>query len=304
MDRALMEMQQMDVSGGSSNDGVRTKLNDDEREQLAKYYGFDKPWYTAYFQWLGRLMRGDLGDSFRFGEPVTQVIWERLPVSSYFGIMTLLVTYSVCLPLGILKTMKHNTWVDNSTSVGIFVGYAIPGYALGALLVVFCASRWGWFPIAGFTSVNFDDYTLWEKVKDLLHHTALPLACYLVHAFAFVTMFMKNHLMDNLAADYIRTALSKGVSFSEAVRRHALRNSMIPIATNLGHQVMLFVTGSFLIEKIFNIDGFGLLGFNSVIDRDYPVVMGVLLLSASLMLIGNILSDILVALVDPRVRFK
>ena len=115
---------------------------------------------------------------------------------------------------------------------------------------------------------------------------------------------MKNHLMDNLAADYIRTALAKGVSYAEAVRRHALRNSMIPIATNLGHQVMLFVAGSFLIEKIFNIDGFGLLGFNSVIDRDYPVVMGVLLLSASLMLLGNILSDILVALVDPRVRFK
>jgi microcin C transport system permease protein len=115
---------------------------------------------------------------------------------------------------------------------------------------------------------------------------------------------MKNHLMDNLSADYIRTALAKGVSYHEAVRRHALRNSMIPIATNLGHQVMLFVSGSFLIEKIFNIDGFGLLGFNSVIDRDYPVVMGVLLLSASLMLLGNILSDILVALVDPRVRFK
>jgi len=125
-----------------------------------------------------------------------------------------------------------------------------------------------------------------------------------VHAFAFVTMLMKNHLMDNLSADYIRTALAKGVSYHEAVRRHALRNSMIPIATNLGHQVMLFVSGSFLIEKIFNIDGFGLLGFNSVIDRDYPVVMGVLLLSASLMLLGNILSDILVALVDPRVRFK
>ncbi len=304
MERALMEMQQMNVAGGSSQDGMQQALSEEQKQQLAEYYGFDKPWYTAYFHWLDRLVRGDLGDSFRFGEPVTQVIWERLPVSTYFGVVTLLVTYTVCIPLGILKAMKHNTWVDNTTSVGIFVGYAIPGYALGALLVVFFASRWELFPIGGFTHVDFEDFTLWEKLKDLLHHTALPLACYLVHAFAFVTMLMKNHLMDNLSADYIRTALAKGISYHEAVRRHALRNSMIPIATNLGHQVMLFVAGSFLIEKIFNIDGFGLLGFNSVIDRDYPVVMGVLLLSASLMLLGNILSDILVALVDPRVRFK
>ena len=193
------------------------------------------------------------------------------------------------------------TGITSEHQIGHAFEEALP---FTSLLVVFFASRWGWFPLAVFTSVDFEDYSLWEKVKDLLHHTALPLACYLVHAFAFVTMLMKNHLMDNLAADYIRTALAKGVSYGEAVRRHALRNSMIPIATNLGHQVMLFVAGSFLIEKIFNIDGFGLLGFNSVIDRDYPVVMGVLLLSASLMLLGNILSDILVALVDPRVRFK
>jgi microcin C transport system permease protein len=117
-------------------------------------------------------------------------------------------------------------------------------------------------------------------------------------------MLMKNHLMDNLAADYVRTAMAKGVTFKDAVRKHALRNSLIPIATNVGHQITLFVAGSFLIETIFDIDGFGLLGFNSVMDRDIPVVMGVLLLSATLMLLGNILSDLLVALVDPRVRFN
>ena len=143
-----------------------------------------------------------------------------------------------------------------------------------------------------------------ERIKDLAWHAVLPLLCYLVGSFAFVTMLMKNHLMDNLSADYMRTAIAKGVSFSQAVRRHALRNSLIPLATNLGHQITLFVAGSFLIETIFDINGFGLLGFKSVLDRDIPVVMGIFLLSATLMLLGNIISDILVALVDPRVRFN
>jgi microcin C transport system permease protein len=215
----------------------------------------------------------------------------------------MLIIYAVCLPLGYFKAIKHNTWFDNSTSVLIFMGYAIPGYVLGFLLILLFAVKLGWFPSGGFTSINFDDLSAAEKVKDVLHHSVLPLGAYLVGGFAFVTMLMKNHLMDNLAADYMRTALSKGVAYRDAVRRHALRNSLIPIATNLGHQVMLFVTGSFLIEKIFDINGFGLLGFNAIIDRDFPVVMGVLMLSAFLMLLGNIISDVLMAMVDPRVRF-
>ena len=158
--------------------------------------------------------------------------------------------------------------------------------------------------MGGLVSEDFDQLTAWGKFTDLMLHTFQPLCCYLIGGFAFVTMLMKNHLMDNLSADYVRTAMAKGVSFKIAVRKHALRNSLVPIATNVGHQITLFVTGSFLIETIFDIDGFGLLGFNSVIDRDYPVVMGILTLSATLMLLGNILSDALVALVDPRVRFE
>ena len=184
------------------------------------------------------------------------------------------------------------------------MGYAIPGYVLGFLLILFCAVNQDWFPASGFTSINFDELSTFEKLVDILHHSVLPLCAYLVGGFAFVTMLMKNHLLDNLSADYMRTALSKGVSYRTAVRRHALRNSLIPIATNLGHQVTLFVTGSFLIEKIFDINGFGLLGFNAIIDRDFPVVMGVLMLSAFLMLLGNVISDFLMALADPRVRFN
>jgi len=250
------------------------------------------------------VLQGNFGQSTRYGEPVLRVISERLPVSSYFGILTFVITYLVCIPLGVFKAVRHNTMPDDLTSILIFIGYAVPGYALGSLLLLFFSIKLNWLPMGGLGSDGFDDLSLWGQFKDLFAHTFQPLCCYLVGGFAFVTMLMKNHLMDNLSADYVRTAMAKGVSFKNAVRKHALRNSLVPLATNVGHQVTLFVTGSFLIETIFDIDGFGLLGFNSVIDRDYPVVMGVLTLSASLMLLGNILSDALVALVDPRVRFE
>ncbi len=263
----------------------------------------DTPRAVVYIGLFKGVLQGQLGDSFRYGEPVTQVMLQRLPISTYFGVMLFLITYSVSIPLGVVKAVKHNGWVDNLTSILIFMGYAVPSYVLGSLLVVFAAVKWRWFPAGGFTSEGFEEFTFLAKCWDVLYHSVLPLICYIVGTFAFVSMLMKNHLMDNLAADYMRTAVAKGVTFKESVTKHALRNSLIPIATNVGHQISLFVVGSFLIETIFDIDGFGLLGFQSVLDRDYPVVMGVILLSATLMLLGNILADILVAIVDPRVRF-
>jgi microcin C transport system permease protein len=250
------------------------------------------------------VLQGNFGQSTRYGESVLQVISERLPVSTYFGLLTFFITYLICIPLGVFKAVRHKQLSDDLTSILIFVGYAVPGYALGSLLLLFLSVNLDFLPMGGLVSDGFEELGTWHQFLDLVAHTVQPLCCYLIGGFAFVTMLMKNHLMDNLSADYVRTAMAKGVSFKNAVRKHALRNSLVPLATNVGHQVTLFVTGSFLIETIFDIDGFGLLGFNSVIDRDYPVVMGILTLSATLMLLGNILSDALVALVDPRVRFE
>ena len=151
--------------------------------------------------------------------------------------------------------------------------------------------------------MSFDDKNFIGKISDLVSHSVLPLICYLIGSFALVTLLLKNHLMDNLASDYIRTAIAKGVSFKQAVIKHAMRNSLIPIATTFGQNIVLIVSGSFLIESIFDIDGFGLLGLSAILDRDYPVVMCVVLIASGLLLIGNIISDILVALVDPRVQF-
>lgn len=304
LERAIMEAQQASMSSSvSSTAGQDMALSEEQLQQLKEYYGFDKPVLVSYGLWVGKLLQGDLGMSYRYNEPVWDIIRSRFPISLFYGVVSLIITYAVCIPLGILKAIKHRTFVDNMTSVVIFAGYAVPGYVLGALLLLYFSVQLEWFPMGGFTSLYFDDLDFWGKVKDITQHAILPLACYLVGSFAVTTLLMKNNLMDNLAADYVRTAVAKGVPFRKAVSGHALRNSLIPIATTFGQNITLLVGGSFLIETIFDIDGFGLLGLTSIFDRDYPVVMGIVFLASLLLLIGNILSDMLVAMVDPRVRF-
>ena len=166
------------------------------------------------------------------------------------------------------------------------------------------ASHWGILPLGGLTGYGFKDLSLAGKTLDIARHTILPLIAYVIGSFAIMTFLMKNTLMDNLSADYVRTAIAKGLSFKRAVFGHALRNSLIPIATSFGNNISIILTGSFLIESVFNINGMGLLGYESVLERDYPVVMGILVISSLLFMVGNILSDICVAMVDPRVRFK
>jgi microcin C transport system permease protein len=169
---------------------------------------------------------------------------------------------------------------------------------------VHLGARMNLFPLFGLTSPDFDQLDTLGKIKDLAHHTVLPLICYIVGSFAMLTMLTKNNLMDNLAADYVRTAMAKGASFRKAVFGHAFRNSMIPIATSLGDLVTIFIGGSMLIETVFDIQGFGLLQYQSVIARDVPVIMGTLTIAAFLMLIGHVISDFIVAMVDPRIKFE
>lgn len=264
------------------------------------------PRAVFYQAHVSGLLQGDLGLSKSFGDPVWSLIKARIPVALYFGILTTIITYSVCLPLGILKAIKHRTVVDNLSSILIFVGYAVPGFALGALLVVFAAARMGWFPMFGLDSPELSDlpWWSWDRVVDRAHHTVLPLLCYVVSSFAFMTMMMKNSLMDNLAADYIRTAVAKGVHYRRAIFHHAFRNSIIPVASTLGQLITVLVSGSILVEKVFDIQGFGLLQFQALDGRDVPVIMGTLTIAAFLLVVGNILSDLIVALIDPRVKFN
>ncbi len=262
------------------------------------------PRAVIYKSRISGLLQGDMGKSSVFGEPVLDLIKSRMPVALYFGILTTLLTYGICLPLGIIKAIKHRTPIDNISSVLIFFGYAIPGFALGALLLVYLGATKPIFPMVGLVSQDFETMSTIGKIKDLAWHTVLPLLSYVIGSFAWMTMMMKNNLMDNLAADYVRTAVAKGVGFNRAVFRHAFRNSFIPIATSLGQLITLIVSGSLLIETVFDIQGFGLLQFRAITGPDQMLIMGTLTVASFLMVMGNILSDVIVAMIDPRVKFQ
>lgn len=303
IERMLAEAQLAGETAGQSEGFGSQALDEDQLAQLKAYYGFDKPIIVSYFEWLGKVLLLDLGESTRYGEPVWDSVTDRLPISIFYGVTTMILTYLICIPLGILKALKHGAPFDHISSAVVFIGYAIPGYVIGIACVTYFAANLEWFPLGGFVSDEFEDLSLWEKIKDLIYHSTLPLIAYMAGSFAVMTFMMKNALMENLAADYVRTATAKGLSFSKAIRTHALRNSLIPLATHFGQNISVILGGSFLIEKIFNIDGIGLLGYEALVERDYPVVMGILVISAVLYLIGNILSDLCVAWADPRIRF-
>jgi len=306
VEQAIMRAQTAEngLSGSARSGPGGGALSEEQLAQLKAYFGYDKPPLVAYGHWLLRLLHGDLGDSFRYGQPVSRVIAEAIPVTLTYGVLSLLITYGISVPLGILKGMRHRTLIDTASSVLIFIGYAIPGYAVGALLVVYLSAHLGWFPMGGFVSEEWSDLSYGQKVLDFVRHAALPLTCYSLSGFAFVTLLTKNQLLDNLAADYVRTAVAKGASFRRAVFGHAFRNSLIPLVTDFGQQVASIVIGSVLIETIFDLNGMGLLFYNAVVDRDPMVVMGVLMVDALLLLGCNFLTDATIAVVDPRIRFK
>ena len=248
------------------------------------------------------ILQGYLGYSEKKGKDVSTLIGERLHISAFFGITSFLLVYSICIPLGIWKAINNGSRFDLISSITVFIGYSIPGYILGILLLVYFGGDW--FPLHGWRSPNFDELTLIGKIKDQLHHALAPMICYMIGSFATLTVLMKNSLLENLSQDYVRTAFAKGLSERRVIFKHAVRNSLIPLATGIGGLIGAFLAGSYLIEKTFGIDGFALLGFNALIDRDYDIMMGTLVIGVVIRLIGNLISDLTYALVDPRIRFK
>jgi microcin C transport system permease protein len=308
MERAL-QARRFAASEGSGSQGMsRTrpsgeKLNERQLEQLKKFYGLDKPALPAYIGWLGKVARLDFGKSTRYGDPVLPTIIKRMPVSLTFGLLSLVLAYLVSIPLGIAKALRHRTLFDNATSAAVFLGYALPGYIVGIVLLSVFAFKLGWFPLGGFQSPGYASLGFLGKLGDRFVHMFLPIIGYTLGDFAVLTLMMKNNLMENMAADYVKTAMAKGRTFSGAMWLHAFRNSVIPIAANLGGIITVFLAGSFLIENVFNIRGMGMLGYSALVDQDYPVVMGILSITAFLSMIGNVLSDFILSLVDPRIRF-
>ena len=292
--------------GGGRASLTETGLPTDAVEELKKFYGFDKPIHVRYGLWLWNVIHLDLGRSYIYQDPVWDVIKSRFPVSIFLGLTGFLLSYLVCVPLGVFKAIRHGTRFDFLSSTVVFLGYSVPGWALGtALLVLFGGgSFWSLFPLGGFRPDNWEYLGFFQKITAQLHYMFLPVFCYMIESFATLTILTKNSLMENLGQDYVRTAFAKGLSERRVIFVHALRNSLIPIATGLGHVVSIILAGSFLIEKVFNIDGMGYLGYTSILQRDYPVALGILVISSVLLLVGNILSDMIYVLVDPRIRFR
>src|SRR4051812_6450905 len=306
VERRIMQYQMASMSGGLGAARGAESLPQDAIEQIREYYGFDKPVHIRYAQWLWKVLHLDLGTSYIYQDPVWEVIRSRFPVSIFLGLTGFLLSYLICIPLGVVKAVRHGSKFDLISSALVFMGYAVPGWALGtALLVLFGGgSFFSIFPLGGFRPDNWDYLSAWGKVTAQIHYMFLPVVCYMVGSFATLTILAKNSLMENLGQDYVRTAFAKGLTQRRVIFLHALRNSLIPLVTGLGNAISLILAGSFLIEKVFNIDGMGYLGYTAIIQRDYPVALGILVIDSLLMLVGNILSDMIYAVVDPRIRFQ
>ena len=254
------------------------------------------------------ILTGNLGRSYTYMRPVTEVMRPRFKISLLFGLTGMFLSYLVCIPLGIRKALNHGSMFDFGSSVIIFIAYSIPGWALGGVLLVLFGggSFWDVFPLGGFRSpVEIWETLAWyEKIIDQVHHMILPIIAWSIASFATMTVLMKNSLLENLSQDYIRTAFAKGLREKRVVWIHAMRNSVIPIASGIGHIIGVVIAGSYFIERVFNIDGFGKMAFEAVLQRDYPITLGFLVIVVLIRLIGNIISDLALATVDPRIRFK
>src|ERR1700722_8864133 len=289
--------------GGGTLD---TEVPQEALADMKRSCGFDKPVYTRYGIWLWNVLHLNLGNSYVYQDPVWDVIKSRFPISIFLGLSGFFLSYLICIPLGVFKAIRHGSRFDLGSSLIVFLGYSIPGWALGTLLLLLFGggSFWNVFPLGGFRPPNWDDLNFVQKVGAQIYYMFLPVLCYTIESFATLTILMKNSLMENLGQDYVRTAYAKGLSERRVIFVHALRNSLIPIVTGLGNVISIILAGSFLIEKVFNIDGMGYLGYTSILQRDYPVALGILVIDSVLLLLGNILSDIIYVVVDPRIRFK
>jgi microcin C transport system permease protein len=282
-------------------------LDKKQREALLKLYGFDKPAHVRYFEMLGNFARFDLGTSFLQNKAVWQVIKEKLPVSVSLGLWTFLISYLISIPLGVAKAVREGSRFDVLTTFGVLLGYAIPGFVLGVLLIVLFAGGtfYDWFPLRGITSDNWAELSAAGKVKDYFWHLALPLTCLVIHSFAVVTLLTRNTFVEEIRKQYVLVARAKGLSQERVLYKHVFRNALIPLVTGFPAAFIgAFFTGSVLIETLFSLDGLGLLSYESVVRRDYPVVLGSLYLFTLLALVVKLASDVLYTVVDPRVQFE
>jgi len=275
-------------------------------EEIRKLYGFDKPAHERFVQMIGQFARFDLGKSFFHNKDVWQLIKEKLPVSISLGLWTFLLIYLISVPLGIAKAVRAGTAFDTATTFMVLLGYAIPSFVLGVVLLVYFAGGTyvQWFPLRNITSTNWDQLGFFAKIADYFWHIALPVTAMVIGGFAVITILTKNSVLEEIRKQYVLTARAKGVDERAVMWRHVFRNAMIPIMTGFPAAfVAAFFSGSLLIETLFSLDGLGLLSYESVIRRDYPVVFGSLFVFTLIGLLTHLIRDLSYLWVDPRVKY-
>lgn len=275
--------------------------------ELKKLYGFDKPVHVRYVEMLGNFLRFDLGRSFMHNKGVWELILEKLPVSISLGLWTFLITYLVSVPLGVAKAVNEGSNFDLLTTGLVLLGFAIPGFVLGLLLIVLFAGGTflDWFPLRGLVSDNWHELSWPARIRDYFWHLTLPLTCMVMGSFATVSLLTKNTFVEEIRKQYVLVARSKGLSERRVLYKHIFRNAMIPLITGFPAAfVGAFFAGSLLLETMFSLDGLGLLSYEAVIRRDYPVVLGSLYVFTLIGLVVKLLSDLLYVAVDPRIQFS
>lgn len=309
VEQMVAQLQGRDTGGegaAAAGSGYRGRQGVDAARiaEIKTLYGFDKPPVERFWLMLQQFAQFDLGKSFFYPKDVWSLIQEKLPVSISLGLWTFFLSYLISVPLGIAKAVRAGTRFDTVTSLLVLVGYAIPGFVLGVALLVIFGGQLQWFPLRGLTSSNWEQLSWGARVVDYLWHIALPVTASVLGSFAVITMLTKNAFLEEIRKQYVLTARAKGLSENRVLYRHVMRNALIPLVTGFPAAFIgAFFTGSLLIETLFSLDGLGLLSYEAVIRRDYPVVLGTLYLFTLIGLVTKLISDLCYLWVDPRVKF-
>ena len=307
VEQVLAEARASQKGGEGSAYKASRDIDKKQVEELKKLYGFDKPAHIRYFEMLQNFARFDLGRSFMQNKDVWSLIKEKLPVSISLGLWAFLISYLISIPMGVTKAVRDGSTFDTVTTMVVLIGFAIPGFVLGVLLIVLFAGGTflDWLPLRGLTSDNWAELTWPGRIKDYFWHLALPLTCLTIGSFATITLLTKNTFVEEIRKQYVLVARAKGLSQRRVLYKHIFRNALIPLVTGFPAAfVGAFFAGSVLIETLFSLDGLGLLGYEAVIRRDYPVVLGSLYVFTLIGLVVKLVSDLLYSVVDPRVQFS
>jgi len=313
VEKMIAEIEGYNRDAGEVSSGVskfyrgNSGLEGEKIDELKKLYGFDKPPTERFITMMKQYLAFDFGDSYYYHRSVFELVVSRMPVSMSLGLWSFLIVYGVCIPLGIKKAVRDGSRFDVMSSTVILIGYAIPGFVLGVILIVLFGggSFWSIFPLRGLVSDNWEELSLMWKILDYLWHMVLPITASAVGSLAVMTMLTKNSFLEEIRKQYVITARAKGLSEHQVLYKHIFRNAIIPIITGFpGYFIASFFTGSLLIETIFSLEGMGLLAYESVLNRDYPVVLGTLYFFTLIGLVARLLSDLSYVIVDPRISFE